>query len=77
MATPQVAYAKRCMFPGEPGEGSKAILMGYGADGKELLGIPCKPRGPVYKWMRGGSPGADRKRVQRALDQMAADDGTS
>lgn len=58
---PRVARVERSIFPD-----GQAVLTAYGDDGEFLLGLPCKPKGPVWKWAAAGGAG-DRRHMEAAV----------
>lgn len=47
-----------------------AVLFAYDSEGKELVGIPCKPKS-LIDWARQGVTKADKTRLAQALQELA------
>jgi hypothetical protein len=71
MSVPEIASVSRCYFPST----GDAVLMAYGKDGKELLGIVCHPKN-VRQWMR-SSRSLDMARMKKEVADYYGADGTS
>jgi hypothetical protein len=64
---PIVHHTARCFLAGQ------CVLMAYDADGKEIMGIVCHPKGYAYQWASSGSRAADKRRMEKEVANTFGD----